>query len=71
MERLTINIPDSKSAEIKGFLKSMGVLADEPKLLDMDAYRAKIAKIGAWSDDDLKVFEENRHAFDNFRPLEW
>jgi len=71
MEQLTINIPDSKSAEIKGFLKSMGVLADAPKALDMDAYRTKIAKIGAWSDDDLKVFEENRRAFDNFKPQEW
>jgi hypothetical protein len=71
MERLTINIPDSKSAEIRNFLKSMGVLFDSSKVLDMDAYRAKIAKISAWSDDDLKVFEENRKAFDNFKPQEW
>lgn len=65
MERLTINIPESKSAEIKGFLKSMGVLVDGRKVLDMDAYRAKIAKIGTWYDDDLKAFEVNRTAFDN------
>jgi len=71
MEQLTINIPGSKSAEIKSFLKSMGVLVDSPKLLNMDAYRKKIAKIGAWSDDDLKVFDENRKAFDNFKPQEW
>jgi hypothetical protein len=70
MEQLTINIPESKSAEIKGFLKSMGVLIDSPKLLNMDAYREKIAKIGTWSDDDLKVFDENRKAFDNVKPQE-
>jgi hypothetical protein len=71
MERLTINIPESKSAEIRGFLKSMGVLVDSPRLLNMAAYREKIAKISAWSDDDLSVFDENRKAFDNFKPQEW
>ena len=71
MERLTINIPESKSAEIRGFLKSMGVVVDGPKVLDMDAYRTKIARIGYWSDDDLKVFAENRKAFDQFKPQEW
>jgi len=71
MEQLTINIPESKSAEIKGFLKSMGVVVDSPKLLNMDAYREKIAKIGTWTDDDLKVFDENRKALDNFKPQEW
>ena len=71
MEQLTINIPESKSAEIRSFLKSMGVFVDHPKALDMAAYRAKIAKIGAWTDDDLKAFEENRKAFDNFKPQEW
>ena len=71
MEQLTINIPESKSAEIKAFLKSMGVLVDGPKLLNMDAYRQKIAKIGTWSDDDLKVFDENRKALDSFKPQEW
>ena len=71
MEKLTINIPESKSAEIRGFLKSMGVVVDGPKMLDMDAYRAKIARIGTWSEDDLKVFAGNRKAFDQFKPQEW
>ena len=71
MEQLTINIFESKSAEIKKFLISMGVLVDGPKKLDMDAYRQKIAGIGEWSEDDLRVFEENRKAFDQFKPQEW
>jgi len=71
MEQLTINIPESKSAEIKGFLKSMGVLLDSPKKLDMDAYRQKIAGIGFWSEEDLKIFGEARKAFDQFKPQEW
>ncbi len=71
MERLTINIPESKSAEIRRFLKTMGVEVDSPKVLNQDAYRAKIAKIGNWSEDDLKVFAENRKTFDQFKPQEW
>ncbi len=71
MERLTINIPDAKSAEIKSFLNSMGVAVDGPKLLDMDAYRAKIAGIGHWSDEELKAFEENRQILGSFKSQEW
>jgi len=71
MERLTINIPDSKSVEVKSFLKSLGVAMDGPKLLDMDTYRKKIAGIGNWSGEDLKVFDENRKSFDRFKPQEW
>jgi hypothetical protein len=71
MKQLTINIPESKSADIKSFLKSMGIVVDSSGLLNMAAYREKIAKIGTWSDDDLKVFDENRKVLDNFKPQEW
>ena len=71
MERLTINIPDAQSEEIKSFLKSRGIAVDTLKVLDLDAYRKKIANIGAWSDDDIKVFEENRKLLDTFNPQGW
>ena len=62
MEQLTINIPESKSAEIKSFLRSMGVLVGGTKKFDMDAYRKKIKNIGVWTEEDIKGFEENRKA---------
>lgn len=71
MERLTINIPDSQSEEVKSFLKSRGIVVDMPKALDMDAYRKKIANISAWTEDDLKLFDENRKVLDSFNPQEW
>ena len=71
MERLTINIPDSKSEEIKGFLKSMGVILESSKKLDVDAYRKKIAMISIWSEEDLKVFDDNQKVFNQFKPSEW
>ena len=71
MERLTIDVPESKSAEIKQFLISMGVLMDYPKKLDIDAYRQKISEIGSWSEEDIKVFAENRLVFDKFKSQKW
>jgi len=71
MERITINIPDSQSEEIKSFLKSRGIAVDNPKTLDIEVYRKKIANIGVWTDEDLKIFDDNRKVFDNFKPLEW
>jgi len=71
MERITINIPDSQSEEIKSFLKSRGIAVDNPKSLNIEVYRKKIANIGVWTDEDLKVFDDNRKVLDNFNPPEW
>jgi hypothetical protein len=71
MEQLTISIPESNSAGIKRFLKSMGALIDGPKKLDVDAYWQKIEGIGSWSEEDIRVFEENRKKFDQFKQQQW
>ncbi|EHQ26487.1 hypothetical protein [Mucilaginibacter paludis] len=71
MERITINIPDSQSEEIKSFLKSKGIVVDSPKSLNIEAYQKKIANIGVWTDEDLKLFDDNRKLLDNFNPQEW
>jgi len=71
MEKLIINIPESKSIEISSFLKSMGVIIDNLKPFNMDDYRSKIIKIGSWSEDDLKAFEESRKSSNDFKPGEW
>ena len=71
MERITINSPDSQSEEIKSFLKSKGIVVDSPKSLNIEAYQKKIANIGVWTDEDLKLFDDNRKLLDNFNPQEW
>ena len=71
MQRITIDIPDSQSEEIKSFLKSRGIAVDSPKSFNIEAYRKKIANIGVWTDEDIKVFDDNRKVLDIFNPQEW
>jgi hypothetical protein len=71
METLIINIPEKKSTLVKQILKGLGVTIQEAGKTNLSAYKQKIAKVSVWTDDDLKVFEENRKAFENFKPLEW
>ncbi|RYZ25237.1 MAG: hypothetical protein EOO10_18800 [Chitinophagaceae bacterium] len=71
MEKLTINIPDTKSSLVKQILKELGVLIQPTKQVDVTAYRKKLANISVWSDEDLKVFEESGKAFENLKPQQW
>lgn len=71
MERLTINIPDEKSSLVKQLLKELGVIIHSEKKADISEVREKLAKVSVWSDDDLKVFEESRTAFENLKPQQW
>jgi hypothetical protein len=34
-------------------------------------YKEKLMKVSQWSDDDLKVFEQNRKLFNNWKAAEW
>ncbi len=34
-------------------------------------FRKKLANVSVWSDDDLKVFEESKTAFENLKPQQW
>ncbi len=60
MERLTIDIPESKSVEIKQFLKGMGVIVQNEKHFDTNAYRKKLINVGEWSEEDLKAMEDSK-----------
>ncbi len=34
-------------------------------------YKSKILSVSTWSDDDLKVFEENKNLFNKWEPQAW
>lgn len=65
MERLTINIPEEKSSLVKQILKELGVIIQPEKRVDISDVRKKLASVSVWSDEDLKVFEESKTAFEN------
>ena len=71
MEKLTINIPDTKSSLVKQILKELGVIIQSEKHINISDYRKKLANISVWSDDDLKIFEESSKAFENLKPQQW
>lgn len=71
MERLTINIPKTKSSLVKQILKELGVIIQPEKQVNISDFRKKLANVSVWSDDDLKVFEESKTAFENLKPQQW
>ena len=71
MERLTIYIPETKSALVKQILKELGVVIHPVKQVDASEYRKKLANISVWSDEDLKIFEESAKAFENLKVQQW
>ena len=71
MERLTINIPEAKSSLVKQILKELGVVIQLEKQVNISDFRKKLADVSVWSDDDLKVFEENKMTFESLKPQQW
>lgn len=71
MERLTINIPEEKSSLVKQILKELGVIIQPEKKVNLSDLRKKLANVSVWSDEDLKVFEESKTAFESLKPQQW
>jgi len=71
METLIINIPEKKSALVRQMLKDMGVTIQQAGKKDISGYKQKLTQVSVWSDDDLKVFEESKKAFENLKPQQW
>lgn len=71
MERLTIDIPETKSSLVKQLLKELGVVIQPEIQMDASEYKKKLANISVWSDNDLKVFEESAKAFESLKPQQW
>jgi len=72
MEKLTINIPETKSALVKQLLKELGVVFQPPsKKKTASDIRSKLASISVWSDQDIQVFEDGKQVFDKLTPPQW
>jgi hypothetical protein len=71
METLIINIPEKKSTLVKQILKGLGVTIQHAGKTSISGYKQKIAKVSTWTDDDLKVLEESKKAFENLKPQQW
>ena len=70
MERLIIDVPENKSKLVKQLLLELGVTIQHKKQISLAEYKQKLLSVSVWSDDDLKVIEEARKAFE-FKPEEW
>ncbi len=72
MEKLTISIPETKSALVKQLLKELGVVIQpsQNRKIALNT-KKKLANIAVWSEDDLRVFEESKNAFQNLKPQQW
>jgi hypothetical protein len=71
MEKLTINIPDEKMAQVKQVLLGLGIPVLEQKRFSGAAYREKISHVGIWSEEDLKDVQVGGNAFDDLKIEEW
>ena len=71
MEKLVINIPDTKSNIVKQILHSLGVDIQGLKPAIKGDYKQKLIKVSTWSDEDLKPIEDSRKQFGNFNAEEW
>ena len=53
MEKLTINIPETKSALVKQLLKELGVVFQSASKKESGSdIRAKLTKVSVWSEND-------------------
>ncbi|SEO37367.1 hypothetical protein SAMN05192574_107248 [Mucilaginibacter gossypiicola] len=71
MERLVIDIPNTKSTLVKHILKELGVIIQQESKPQPSSYRTKLSQVSTWTEEDLKPFDEGKNAFLNFTPFEW
>ena len=71
METLIINIPDEKSLLVKQALKDLGVTIQTKSKINAAEYKKKLAGISVWDENELKLMEEARNAFNSLKPQQW
>jgi len=57
--------------EVNDFIEFLFSKKDHPGSYDPDTYKNKILSVSTWSDDDLKIFEDNNKLFNQWRPETW
>lgn len=71
MQRLVINIPNSKSTLVKQILKGLGVTFQQESKSSSSTYKKKLTKVTTWSDEDISTLEESKKAFGDIEPQQW
>jgi hypothetical protein len=71
METLIIDVPERKSVLVKQLLESLGIAIRSADHSNLGSYKRDLANVSVWSDDDLKVFEETKKAFEDLKPQQW
>ena len=57
--------------EVNDFLEFMLQKQERKRGFDMEKWKAKIKNISTWSEEDIKIFEENRQHFNQWKTEEW
>ncbi|WPU97203.1 hypothetical protein SNE26_14340 [Mucilaginibacter sp. cycad4] len=68
MEKLVIYVPNAKSILVKQILKELGVTIQQGVKSQASSYKKKISQVSTWTEEDLKVFDESKKAFESLLP---
>ena len=60
-----------RQREVDDFLDFMLSKSKDKKLIDMKSWKEKIKGVSVWSEEDVKVFEENRKLFNQWTTEKW
>jgi hypothetical protein len=71
MEKLVINIPDSKSNIVKQVLHSLGVTIPGHDAPIKGDYKKKLLNVKVWATEDLREIEDASKAFNDLKAEKW
>lgn len=57
--------------EVSDFIDFLFSKKDKSKLPAPSGYKNKILSVSTWSEEDVKVFEENKKLFNQWHPAAW
>lgn len=65
------SLPPQGQQEVRDFLDFMLTKYPHNKSFDMKSWKEKIQRVSVWSDEDVKVFDENKNLFKQWKTEEW
>ena len=71
MEKLVINVPDSKSNIVKQVLHSLGVTVPGHNAPLKGDYKKRLLNIATWAEEDLKPIVNAGKNFGDLKAEEW
>lgn len=57
--------------EVNDFLDFMLSKHKDKSVFDLKNWKAKIKNISTWTEEEVKIFEENRRQFNQWKSEEW